>query len=89
MLNCMGAESFSNSETLYCNNDIIQRYVKPNDIVNIDDGKVVCIVKETKADSIILDVKIGGTVKSRSQVRFIGGQHINLPIICNKDIIDL
>ena len=50
---------------------------------------MVCIGKETKNDSIVLDVKIGGTVKSRSQVRFIGGQHINLPIICDQDIKDL
>ena len=88
-LNCLNAESFSSEEMLYCNNDIIQRYVKPNDVVNFDDGKVVCIVKETKTDSLVLDVKIGGTIRSRCQIRFIGGQHIHLPVLAKQDLKDL
>ena len=89
ILNCTNAPSFSNSETLYCNSDVIQRYLKPNDVVNIDDGRVVAIVKETKLDNIVLDVKIGGIIRSKSQVRFIGGQHVNLPLFAKNDLTDL
>ena len=72
-LNCMNAQSNSNAETLYCNSDLIQRFAKPNDVVNIDDDKVRCIVREVNADSIILEVKLGGIITSNCKVRFTGG----------------
>jgi len=37
----------------------------------IDDGKVVGIVTQITEESIKLEVKIGGTIKSFSQVKFI------------------
>ena len=63
-LNCNNASSFSNESVLYCNNDVIQRYVKPNDVVNFNDGNVIAIVKETKSESLILECKIGGMLHS-------------------------
>lgn len=88
-LNCLNASSFSNQSTLYCNNDVIQRYVKPNDVVNFNDGSVIAIVKETKQDSLVLECKIEGVLRSRCGIRFTSGQHHNLPVICPNDVTDL
>lgn len=36
-----------------------------------------------------MEVKIGGSIKSRSTVRFTQGKHANLPIITPEDVSDL
>jgi len=88
-LNCLNPHGISNPKTWYCNCDIIQRYLKPNDVVYFDDGKVVCIVLEISNEGCMLEVKIGGPLKSRSQIRFVGGKHKNLPLLNDHDINDL
>lgn len=74
---------------LYCNSNVIQRYVKPNDVVNFNDGSVIAIVKETKSDCLILECKIGGVLHSKCGIRFTSGQHHNLPIVAPNDVSDL
>jgi len=88
-LNCLNPHGFTNPKTWYCNCDIIQRYLKPNDVVYFDDGKVVCIVLEISNEGCMLEVKIGGPLKSHSQIRFVGGKHKNLPMLSESDISDL
>jgi pyruvate kinase len=48
---------------LRISNDAIQRYLKPNDVVYIDDGKVVGIVIEITGNGCKMEIKIGGTIK--------------------------
>jgi pyruvate kinase len=55
---------------LRINNEDIQRYLKPNDRAYIDDGKVVAIVKGVTEHGVKLEIKIGGSVKSNSSIRF-------------------
>lgn len=63
--------------------------MKPNDVAYIDDGKVVGIVTGISEEGIQLEIKIGGTIKSKAQVRFTQGKHGNLSIITAADISDL
>ena len=65
-LNCLNPFGASSPKTLYCNCDIIQRYLKPNDVVYFDDGKVVAIVLEISNEGCVVEVKIGGNLKSFS-----------------------
>jgi pyruvate kinase len=65
-LNCLNPYGISNPKTWYCNCDIIQRFLKPNDVVYFDDGKVVCIVLEISNEGCMLEVKIGGPLRSNS-----------------------
>lgn len=88
-LNCLNPHGFTNPKTWYCNCDVIQRYLKPNDVVYIDDGKVVCIVLEISNEGCMLEVKIGGPVRSYSQIRFIGGKHKNINVLSHQDMKDL
>lgn len=53
----------STSSCLRISNDAIQRYLKPNDVVYIDDGKVVGIVIEITGNGCKMEIKIGGTIK--------------------------
>ena len=84
-----GIGGVSDTKTFYANCDIIQRYLKPNDVVYIDDGKVIGVVLEVTNEGCLFEVKVGGPVRSYSQLRFVGGKHQNLPIVHPKDIEDL
>lgn len=88
-LNCQNSEAVSNNKTLYCNNDSIQRYLKTSDFVYFDDGKVVCIVSEITAEGLMLEVKIGGPVRSKCQIRFLNGRHKELSLLHENDLRDL
>lgn len=74
-LNCKNFLGISTPKVFYCNSENILRYLKPNDVVYVDDGKVVCIVLEISAEGCTMEVKIGGPVRANSQLRFIGGKH--------------
>ena len=68
----------SDAQNLRIDNDQIQRYFKPNDVVYFDDGKVVGIVTEINASGCKMEIKIGGQLKGNCAVRFTGGKHNNL-----------
>jgi len=40
-MNCLNPFGISDAKTFYCNSDTIHKYIKPNDLVTFDDGKVV------------------------------------------------
>jgi pyruvate kinase len=88
-VNCVNPNAISDDSTLYTNCDAIQRYLKPNDVVYIDDGKVVAVVLEVSNEGCIIEVKIGGEIHSNSQIRFIGGKHQDLSVLHPKDISDI
>jgi pyruvate kinase len=68
----------SDNSNLRINNDSIQRYLKPNDVIYFVDGKVVGIVVEITASGAKMEIKIGGSIKGNCAVRFTGGKHNNL-----------
>jgi pyruvate kinase len=43
---CDNPLGLSDSETIYCNFAGLPNVVRPNDIIYIDDGKIVCLVTE-------------------------------------------
>ena len=67
----------------------MQRNMKPNDVVYIDDGKVVGIVQEVTENGVKLEVKVGGTIKGGCAIRYTGGKHASLPVVASTDIEDL
>jgi pyruvate kinase len=68
--------------------DII-RYLKPNDVVYFDDGKVVGIIIDIQAEGCRMEIKIGGTINQKSQCRFTSGKHSHLPLVTTEDITDI
>ena len=79
----------SNETEFRISSNVIQRFLKPNDVVYFDDGKVVGIVNEVSTREVKMEIKLGGTIKSNSSVRFTGGKHGNLELVTNADIIDI
>ena len=79
----------SDATKLRINNDMIQRFLKPNDVVYIDDGKVIGIVSEIDEIGVKMEIKIGGYVKANATVRFTGGKHAQLPLLADEDFRDL
>ena len=74
----MTAQDFgtaSDDKVVRINNEAVLRYVKLNDVVYFDDGKMVGIVKNISDGSVDLEVKIAGFLKGHAQVRFINGKH--------------
>jgi len=53
----------------------IQRYLKPNDVIYFDDGKVVGIVIEILEKGCKMEIKVGGSIKGNCAVRFTGSKH--------------
>ena len=68
-------EEVSSDKTIHINNEAILRHLKLNDVVYIDDGKVVGIVKAIGDNGVDMEVKIAGKLRSNSSVRFVNGKH--------------
>lgn len=82
-------EQASDASTFRIKNDDIEKYLKPNDVAYVDDGKVVAVVTAINESGVQLEVKIGGAIKSHSSIRFTQGKHAQLPVITQEDISDL
>jgi pyruvate kinase len=65
----------SDEKVIHINNEAVLRYLKLNDVVYIDDGKVVGIVKNIGDNGVDMEVKIAGKLRSNSSVRFVNGKH--------------
>lgn len=87
-LNTQNSAGRCNDKTFFCNNDSVQRYLKPNDVVYFDDGKVIGVVMEILNDGCMLEMKMGGTIPSNCQLRFTGGKHDKLAVLSQKDVHD-
>jgi len=79
----------SNDTQLRISSNVIQRFLKPNDVIYFDDGKVVGIVIEVTAKEVKMEIKIGGNLKSNCNVRFTGGKHSNLELVTKDDVEDI
>lgn len=79
----------STDTQLRISSNIIQRFLKPNDVIYFDDGKVVGIVIEVAAKEVKMEIKIGGSLKSNCNVRFTGGKHSNLELVTKDDVEDI
>lgn len=66
--------NWSDAKNLRVNSDNIQRSLKQNDVVYIDDGMAVGIVTEVSLSGIKLEIKSGGIIKSNCSVKFVGGK---------------
>ena len=55
----------SSASSFKINCESIQRYLKPNDVVYFDDGKVVGIVIEISGNGCKMEIKLGGTIQSK------------------------
>ena len=90
----------SNSEKIYCNYRELPKVVKPNDIIYIDDGKIVLLVTDCDPVSFILsfnynkngihcEVKGGGLLGGKKAIKLPSGKQEVLPVLNHLDENDL
>jgi pyruvate kinase len=79
----------SDAAELRISSDQVCRYLKANDLVHFDNGKVVAIVRAVNEREANLEIKLGGTIKGNCCVRFVGGKHAQLDLTQRVDLKDL
>lgn len=47
-IDCKNPNGVCDNKTLYCQYNELMRIVKPNDILYLDDGKIVCLVTDVE-----------------------------------------
>jgi len=62
--------------------------VKPNDVLLLDDGRIVMEVVKVHAKEILCRVKVGGVLKSRKGINKLGGG-LSAPALTGKDMEDI
>ena len=77
--------SFSSEEKIHVNYREIARLVKPNDLIYIDDGKIVLLVLDCTIDSVACEVKGGGILGGNKNVKLPSGKHEHMPVLTHSD----
>mmetsp|Transcript_39255 Transcript_39255/g.28985 ORF Transcript_39255/g.28985 Transcript_39255/m.28985 type:complete len:236 (+) Transcript_39255:216-923(+) len=88
-IDCSNPMEKSTTEVLHCSYRELPRAVKPNDIIYIDDGKIICLVTECTHKGVAVEVKGGGVLKSHRAIKIPGGKHEVLPILHPLDELDI
>ena len=79
----------SDMNTFRVSSETVNRYLKPNDVVYFDDGKVVGIVVDVNSNGCKMEIKLGGSIKGGCQVKFINGKHNQENLLSKEDLSDL
>eukprot|EP00347_Sterkiella_histriomuscorum_P014148 403361980 len=79
----------SDEKTLQCNYRELPKLVKPNDVIHLDDGRVVCLVTDVEHNGVHVEVKGGGILGSRVNIKLPSGRHDQLPILTAVDEVDV
>ena len=59
----------------------LPRLVKPNDLLYIDDGKIVFLVIDCSMEAVICEVKHGGLLGSNKSIKLPAGKHEHMPVM--------
>lgn len=65
----------SDANELRISSESVCKLLKANDLVHLDNGKCVAIVRAVNEREANLEIKLGGTIKGNCCVRFVGGKH--------------
>jgi pyruvate kinase len=63
--------------------------VRPNDVIYLDDGKIICLITEIEEYGVKVEVKVGGELLSNKALKLVGGKHESLPVLHPQDYIDI
>jgi pyruvate kinase len=89
IINFVNEKCLGTKDKIYMSYAQLAQDVEPNEIILLDDGKIVLQVVETnKTDTVKLQVVHGGLLKSRKGVN-LPDTKIALPALTEKDLIDL
>jgi pyruvate kinase len=63
--------------------------VKPNDLIYLDDGKMILLVSECDMSRVKCEVKAGGLLGSYKNVKLPSGKQEHIPVLTSQDQDDL
>ena len=63
--------------------------MKPNDLIYVDDGKLILLVVECEMTSVKCEVKQGGILGSYKSLKLPSGKQEHIPVITQKDQEDI
>lgn len=84
-LDCSKPLEKSDAKTLHCNYKELPRLVKPNDLLYLDDGKIILLVSECEMEGIKCEVKGGGILTGNRSIKLPSGRHEHLPVLTLED----
>ena len=67
----------------------LPRLVKPNDIIYVDDGKIVLLVTECDRDGVSCEVKGEGVLGHRKNLKLPAGKHEHQPIMTPEEVEEI
>ena len=67
----------------------LPRLVKPNDLIYVDDGKIILLVNECDINGVKCEVKAGGFLGSFKGVKLPTGKQEHLPVVTPQDLDDI
>jgi pyruvate kinase len=79
----------SDQATIHLNYKELSRLVKPNDLLYLDDGKIILLVIDCQLEQILCEVKGGGELGSYRNVKLPSGKHEHMPVLSTQDTEDL
>jgi pyruvate kinase len=78
--------SHSSEDRIHVNYREIARLVKPNDLIYIDDGKIVLLVVDCTMEGVLCEVKgVSGVLGGNKNVKLPTGKHEHMPAITHSD----
>ena len=67
----------------------LPRLVKPNDLIYVDDGKIILLVNECDLNGVKCEIKAGGFLGGFKGVKLPTGKQEHMPILTGQDVDDL
>ena len=80
---------YTTDHKIHVNFRDLPRLVKPNDLLYLDDGKIVLLVVDCSMEAVVCEVKQGGVLVSNTAIKMPAGKHENMPIMQVQDQEDL
>jgi pyruvate kinase len=88
-INCENPTLPSDAAVIHVSYKELPRLVKPNDLIYLDDGKIILLVNECERDGLRCEVKGGGILGSYRNIKLPAGKHEHMPILTQRDQDDI
>lgn len=88
-LSCDTYDQPSDAIAINVNCKELPRLVKPNDLIYLDDGKIILLVLECEMNRVKCEIKAGGLLGSYKNVKLPSGKQEHIAVLSSQDQDDL
>ena len=76
---------YTTDQRIHVNYRELPRLVKPNDLLYVDDGKIVLLVIDCSMEAVVCEVKQSGILGSHKSIKLPAGKQENMPVMTLTD----